>query len=395
MRVSPDRNNKFSPIYLSVFGLGLAALCISSPASAATIVVNPGESIQAAVDAAAPKDKIIVMPGVYQETHGNPIAVRVNKDGIKLIAKSNFKKNERVILEPGPGNLHGIVAEPDPGQPDIERYMVRGFTVQGFARNGIQTEHVNKFKIISNESIDNLENGIFPILSANGLVKRNLSYGSNDSALWVEGSENVRVLSNEVHSSPTGIEVTISNNITVKKNEVHNNTTGIGLYHPSAASEPPLAGPMLNWKIEKNYIHDNNAANSAPPGSLVADLPPGGGILVLGVDDVLIKKNVIENNNFYGITTIDWCLAQAFGSFNCTDNPPDVEPVPQNVRVERNTFINNGTAPISHPLDVLATDMIHALIPGTPETGNCYEDNGDAVFADLDQGVGGTPPACS
>jgi len=48
---------------------------------------------------------------------------------------------------------------------------------------------------------------------------------------------------------------------------------------------------------------------TAPPGSMSADMPPGGGILVLGVDNVNIEKDRIENNNFYGITVVDYCLA--------------------------------------------------------------------------------------
>ena len=42
---------------------------------------------------------------------------------------------------------------------------------------------------------------------------------------------------------------------------------------------------------------------------LVAGLPSGGGILVIGVDNVSIQRNLIENNDFYGISVVDWCLA--------------------------------------------------------------------------------------
>jgi hypothetical protein len=67
-----------------------------------------------------------------------------------------------------------------------------------------------------------------------------------------------------------------------RKNHVHDNTTGIGLYHPSAAAA--AAQPLERngfWEIVDNYVHDNNAPNSAPPGSMSAACP-GGGILVPG-----------------------------------------------------------------------------------------------------------------
>ncbi len=372
--------------------IGVALIGVATPASAGKIVVRPGDSIQDAVDAASPGDKIVVFPGTYQETHGGAAAVRITTDNLQLIGKSNLKKDIKVILVPGPGNLDGILVKPNTGQPDIQGYKIKGFTVQGFPNNGIKLKHVNDFKIIRNESIDNLENGIQPELSANGLVKQNLSYGSNDAALWVEGGENVRVLKNITHSSPTGIEVTISNDLIIKKNESYNNSVGMGLYHPSAASEPPLAGPMVNWKVQDNYIHDNNRANSAPPGSMAADLPSGGGILLMGVDQTTIKKNQVENNDFYGLAVIDYCLAVGGSAFDCNVVPPEVEPIPQGNRVERNSFVNNGTAPDpTHPLAPFAADITYIILPGGPQTGNCFDKNTYTTYQAV---LGFSPPAC-
>ncbi len=44
-----------------------AALCAAAPAGAVTIIVSPGESVQAAIDAATPGDRIEVQPGTYVE----------------------------------------------------------------------------------------------------------------------------------------------------------------------------------------------------------------------------------------------------------------------------------------------------------------------------------------
>jgi len=352
--------------------VSLVVVSLPAAAPAASLKVFPGQSIQAAVDAASPGDTIRVMPGDYVETHGGTAAVRITKP-LKLLAKSRLPRVKVRIL-PGPGQNHGIVVEPaNPGDPDVVGVAIKGFTVQGFANNGIWLRHVNDFTIEHNESIDNLENGIWPTLSANGLVKKNVAYGSEDSALWIEASENVRVLNNEFHHSPTGLEITVSRNIVAKKNDVHHNSTGIGLYHPSAASLPPL-GDDGHWDIVGNYVHDNNEANDAPPGSMSADLPPGGGILVLGVDNVNIERNRIENNNFYGITVVDYCLAVAGSAFDCSSNPPQVESAPDDNTYVANVLKNNGTDPVSFGgLEAFAADITYLMLDRGHA--NCFAKN--------------------
>jgi hypothetical protein len=258
----------------------------------------------------------------------------------------------------------------------IDGVEVKGITVEGFPNNGILMRYVDNFKIERNESINNLENGIWPTLSADGLVKRNVSYGSEDAALWVEASENIRVIKNELYDSPTGLEITVSQNIEAKKNDVHDNTVGIGLYHALGAGLPPLEPLDRNgdWEISDNHVHDNNSTNDAPPGSLAGMLPPGVGILLVGVDRVTVKNNLVENNKTIGLAVADWCLVAPCPS----PFPPTVpNPVPEDNTIVSNTLTSNGLDPASG-FESLAADITYVVVPGTPT--NCFADNEYSTF---------------
>ena len=368
-------------IAFPILALGLSVVWAPAAAPAATHTVKPGDSIQAAIDDAVAGDTVKVMPGDYVGVvaGSSAAAIRITKP-LKLIAKSNPAKGVRVRILPDAGGSlkHGILVEPaNPIDPDVDGVTIKGFTVQGFPKNGIWLRHVNNFKIQSNESIDNLENGIWPTLSANGSVKKNVAYGSEDSALWVEASENVRVLKNEFHHSPTGLEITVSKNITAMKNDIHDNTIGIGLYHPSAAGLPPLMPLEDNgyWKISGNYVHDNNEPNAAPPGSMSSALPNGGGILVLGADHVDVTKNRIENNDFFGIAMIDYCIAVDGTDFDCTVNPPEVtDTAPDNNRFTSNALFGNGLNAPPGPFAPFAADIL--ALGGM---NNCFSGNTAAL----------------
>ena len=338
-RRQPMLSRSLTLAALGTVTLGLAIVCAPATASAKKTVLYPGDSIQAAVDAASPGDTIILMPGEYFGPDGARRAVRIKKDGIRLIGKPDG--DDKVILRPGLDNEDGILVEPEGGSSCdcvIEGSVIKGITVEGFPGNGIKVEFVNNFQILNNESINNLENGIQPELSANGLVKNNLSYGSLDSAMWLEGVTNVRAIGNVLHSSVTGLEVTISKDLVIVDNEMYNNTVGMGLYHPSAASEPALP-VMEDWKVMNNYIHDNNLPNGAP-GGLPALLPPGGGVLLMGVSDNKLAGNLIENNDFFGLAVIDFCFALTGSPGPCgiRTTPPGpnwsgADPVPRNNRI--------------------------------------------------------------
>ncbi len=155
--------------------------------------------------------------------------------------------------------------------------------------------------------------------------------------MWVAASENVRVIGNELFDSVIGLEISVSNNVLVKQNEIHSNTVGVGLFHPNAAGNAQLP-VMENWVIEHNNIYDNNRVErsrlrrASRPG-----LPPGVGVLLLGVSDHVIAKNTVEDNDFVGIAVLGWCTATATNpARNCVVDPPQADPAANNNLVSQN-----------------------------------------------------------
>lgn len=375
----------------------------TDPGDATIVSVQAGESIQAAIDAVAPGSTILIEPGIYHESGNSQNGLNISK-GIKLIGLSDGDNG--VVLENTGGQRNGVVVVPSSRTdclschvtlappftlssgvatggdttPVIHGLEIRNLTIRGFINNGLFTERVDDFKIINVHSVDNRNYGIFPTLSSNGIIQHSSATGADDSGIWVETSTNVLVTENFVEGNVNGFEVSNSDYIRLTNNEVTNNTVGIALLVlTDLVDERPGTNKVL---VQDNWIYDNNKVNSGTPGSLLSELPAGIGVLMLAVDHSIVKNNLIEDHNFFGVVIADYCLAVQGTSFDCLSNPPPAtfDPVPENNKVIGNTLINNGTNPPSSPFAPFAAD-ITLFVPG--DFGNCFLDNQFTTFISI------------
>lgn len=308
------------------------------PMTDIVVVVNDGESIQEAVKAAAPGTTIRVMPGTYHET------VYIDKDGIRLIGV--IDKGRRAHLD-GKGELNDAILYSG------NNIVVENFKITGYKGNGIMSQAGNNWEIRNNLIIETGVYGIFPQLGQNGVVEHNIISGIEDAAIYVGMSDNVHVAYNDVFDSVAGIEIENSRHAIVEANRVYNNTGGI-----LAFITPGLPiKTTYDVIIRNNFVIANNHPNFGAPGSIVAGIPAGTGILVMAADDVVIEGNIIRDNKNAGILITD------HGHASNVTIDPESDPNADRVRLLDNVMWNNGYEPIAE----IKALMLSQLKTGNPD----------------------------
>jgi len=283
--------------------------------------VENGQLIQDIVNKAQPGDTIMVYPGTYHET------VYIDKDNISMIGV--IVDNEWPVLN-GEGKLN-----------DAFLYSGNGFTVENFKitkykGNGVMGQAGNNFVIRNNLVVDTGVYGIFPEFGTNGLIENNVLTGIEDAAIYVGMSDNIHVINNEVFANVAGIEIENSRHAIVEDNMVYNNSGGI-----LAFITPGLPiKTTFDVIIRNNFVVDNNHVNFAVPGSIVAGVPSGTGILVMAADEVTIEDNIIRNNKNAGIIITD------HGNAANMALDPEADPYSDRFAILNNLMENNGYEPI-------------------------------------------------
>jgi parallel beta-helix repeat protein len=286
-----------------------------------TIDVYNGESIQDAVRRASSGDIIRVFPGQYKET------IYIDKDDIWLTGV--IQAGKWPVLE-GEHRLNDAVLYSG------NNITVENFRITHYKGNAVMGQAGNNFLIRNNHIIDTGVYGIFPQLGKNGLIERNILSGIEDAAIYVGMCDNIHVNNNEVFENVAGIEIENSRHAIVENNKVYNNTGGI-----LAFITPGLPiKTTYDVIIRNNFINNNNHVNFGAPGSIVAGVPSGSGIVVMAADQVTIEGNIISNNKNVGIVVTD------HHSFANITIDPESDPSSDQVAILDNVMFNNGYEPI-------------------------------------------------
>ena len=272
--------------------LGLAAVAFALPAPAfakSTIRVQPGQSIQAALDAASPGDEIRVDPGVYHEQ------VVIEKDGITL-AGAGASETGTVLLPPsarqqtncseGTTFQDGICIL---GNPTVENVTVKGFLIRGFPDGGVSALFTSDLTVKEIWADGNFV-GIFSQGAAGEKLAGNVM--SNNAGpgimLWASPAADASVIDNEAYGNLVGILAEDSSQGKIDGNYAHDNCLGIAI--------TDVGGGASDWKVTDNRTNHNNKVcpeNGAFPGSPAVS---GGGIGLQGATGTSVKGNEVLDN---------------------------------------------------------------------------------------------------
>ncbi|MEV7403473.1 right-handed parallel beta-helix repeat-containing protein [Streptomyces sp. NPDC091267] len=308
---------------LSIAAVSAAGLGASVPSASAAApgdrVVHPGQSIQAAVDAARPGDTIVVRPGTYRES------VLINKPGLTLRGSGN-----RTVIVPGASG-----AQPDnacakagngvcvlgTAQHTVNHVSVRSLTVAGFASNGVWASWTDRLEVRAVTAESNGTWGIAQQRSTRSDIRDSTARANGDAGIFVANSvdeeggatdtRGTRVRGNTVTDNRIGFTARRVRNLSVSDNTFTANCSGVFVVGDEGT---PKAGAMT---IRSNRITGNNKFCAATP-----RLPAiqGSGIVLTGTEATEVRSNVIRDN--VGATPLSGgvVLFKSFVGAKNTDN---------------------------------------------------------------------------
>ena len=235
-------------------------------------------------------------------------------------------------------------------------------------------------------SLENGAYGFYPVGCTGVTIRKSLVVGARDAGIYVGQSTGILVEDNEAHGNVAGIEIENSTGATVRRNHAHDNTAGILIFN--------LPGlPVKDGKqtlAYENLVENNNLDNFAKAGTVVAEVPPGLGFMILASDRNEIRDNTITGHRSTGIVIAEYSDV-IFEPFD----DPEFDLYAQGNFVHHNMFADNGGDPaelistitknMKPAPDMLLDGCIDATVDNADNSQtNCFFENGAATYLNFD-----------
>jgi nitrous oxidase accessory protein NosD len=246
-------------------------------AGASTTIKVPGDqdTIQDAVDAAAPGDLILIEPGTYKE------AVKVTTDNLTIRGTDR----NTVILDGGFKLDNGIFVV------EADGVTVQNMTARNYTSNGFYWSGVTGYRGSYLTAYRNGDYGIYAFDSVTGQFDNSLGSGSPDAGFYIGECYPCDAVIDNVVSEYNGLGYSGTNSggdLYIINSTFRNNRAGIV---PNSGSYE-LCYPNRKTTVAGNLVYSNNETDI--PGIDVSLLAQGNGILLAGA-----VQNEVQNNRVW------------------------------------------------------------------------------------------------
>ena len=348
-------------------------------------LVEPGAddptTLQGALLAAPDGSTVCMAAGTFRLN----TEVSISGEGVTLRGASR----DTTILDFGTQDLgaNGVKVSGD-------NVTITALTVKDTPGDGIRGDDVKNITYddvaviwTAANSLDNGAYGFYPVGCTGVTIRKSLVIGARDAGIYVGQSTEILVEDNEAYGNVAGIEIENSTGATVRRNHAHDNTAGILIFN--------LPGlPVKDGKqtlAYENKVENNNLDNFAKAGTVVAEVPPGLGFMILASDSNEIRDNTITGHRSTGVIIAEYSdlLFEPFAD-------PEFDIYAQGNYVHHNTFAGNGADPAELILfimsgmpapapDLMLDGCIDAGVDNTDGSKtNCFFENGGATYLNFD-----------
>ncbi len=338
------------------------------------------EILQTRLIAAEPGDIIEIPPGIHEFSR----SLSLNVDGVTIRGAGmdqsilSFRNQQQ--------GAEGLLVSADD-------FVIQDLAIEDTIGDALKINQSNNVTIrrvrtewTGGPQTTNGAYGIYPVQSANVLIEGAVAIGASDAGIYVGQSRQIIVRNSRAEYNVAGIEIENSTYADVYNNVATNNTGGILVFDLPGL---PVQGGQAT-RVHDNQVYANNTENFAPAGNIVANVPPGTGLLILANDNIEVFENQFTDNDNVNIMIYSYVL----GGRSFDD--PDYDPYPEQIYIHDNRFSGGGTSP-RHPMLMALHEQTGERIPDIawggilrPGTENrdliCLANNGDAGFVNLNGG---------
>jgi parallel beta-helix repeat protein len=339
--------------------------------------------LQLALLDAQPGDVITIPAGTHQLDRGLSLTadgVTIRGEGMDqsvLSFKGQIAGAEGLLVTGDDVVLENFAVEDSKGD------AIKISDTDGVTIRGVRVEWTGEPKT------ENGAYGLYPVQTTNVLIEDVVAIGASDAGIYVGQSKDVIVRNSRAERNVAGIEIENTQDADVYGNVATDNTGGILIFNM-----PGLTQPGARVRVYDNDVFENDRDNFGHPGTPVASIPAGSGVVVNSHDDIEIFENRIRDNR-----TANIIVASVYSSnFADTSWSDTFDPYPDRIHVHSNELSGGGDKPDGMDLKAAKTLKFgltgrfpHVLwdgyVRGDEDPQICIEDLNAEVFnADLANG---------